>query len=341
MDWARTSIYWFIIFNMEINLESIAKALVAPGKGILAADESFPTIEKRFEAIHIPSTEENRFVYRRILFSTPGIEEFLSGIIMFDETLREEMPINPKIMRGIKVDEGTVQLADHADEKVTEGLGTLATRLQEYKKLNAVFTKWRAVFTITPKTPTIQCVETNSKLLAEYARICQDNGFVPIVEPEVLMDGDHNIDRCAEVTRAVLKIVFMKLNEEAVNLKAILLKPNMILPGKDSPDKSTPEEIAQKTIEVLKEVVPQEVPGIVFLSGGQTPDEATRNLREMNKFINLSSQDALPWQLSFSFGRALQEEALKAWKGKDENIKIAQKKFHDRAKIAGDARYGK
>src|SRR5258708_24855966 len=301
---------WITIFNMEVNLEKIAQALVAPGLGILAADESFPTIEKRFDAIHIPSTEDNRYVYRDMLFSTPGIEKFISGIIMFDETIREEMPFNPKILKGIKVDEGTVQLANHPDEKITQGIGTLNSKLQDYKKLNAVFTKWRAVFTITNTTPTIQCVEDNSKLLAEYAKIAQDNEFVPIVEPEVLMDGSHSIERCAEVTRAVLKIVFMKLAEEGVNLKAMLLKPNMILPGKDNPIKATPEEVAQQTIQVLKEVVPAEVPGIVFLSGGQSPDEAAKNLREINKFAEVSER--VSWQLSFSFGRALQQEALKA-----------------------------
>lgn len=324
-------------------LENLAKLLVAPGKGILAADESFPTIEKRFLNIGIASTENLRREYRELLFTAPGIENFISGIIMFDETIKDkisegtpfhEVLSKKGIIPGIKVDEGLENMTGYPGDKLTKGINNLAERLNEYKKLGAKFAKWRAAFSISEVNPSIQCVEENANRLATYASICQANHFVPIVEPEVLMDGNHNIDRCYEVTRSVLRIVFLKLKEKNINFKGMLLKPNMVLPGKESGDKGTPEIIAQKTIEVLKEVVTQDVPGIVFLSGGQTPDEATNNLRAMNKIGS-------PWQLSFSFGRALQDPALKAWMGKNENIKIAQQEFLTRAKMNSEARYGK
>src|SRR5260221_9187502 len=319
-------------------LENIAKALVVQGKGILAADESFPTIEKRFESIGISSTEELRREYRKLLFTTPGIEEFISGVIMFDETIKDktfpDALIKKGIIPGIKVDLGMKDMAGYPGDKLTDGIDGLADRLTEYKTLGAKFAKWRAAFMISEVNPSIQCVEENANRLAEYARICQANGFVPIVEPEILMDGNHSIDKCYETTRSVLRIVFMKLKEKNINFKAMLLKPNMVVPGNDSGDMSTPAIIAQKTLEVLKEVVPIEVPGIVFLSGGQTPDAATNNLREINKLGG-------EWQLSFSFGRALQDTALKAWGGKPANINAAQQEFLTRARMNSLARYGK
>lgn len=316
-------------------LASIAKALVAPGKGILAADESFPTIEKRFKSIGIESTEETRRVYRELLFTTPGIEEYISGVILFDETLRQKILTNSAIIPGIKVDEGTEDFEGYLGEKITKGLDGLAERLQDYKNLGAKFTKWRAIFTIIGSAPSLECVEENANELAEFALISQNEGFVPIVEPEVLMEGNHDIDKCYETTHTVLKMLFIKLKEKNVDLSCLLLKPNMILPGKDNPNKADPILIAQKTIEALKDVVPPEVPGIVFLSGGQTPDGATDNLREMNKLGGVS------WQLSFSFGRALQEPVLKAWQGKEENKMVAQNAFFARAKMNSEARYGR
>lgn len=317
-----------------MNLVEIAQKLVAPGKGILAADESLPTIEKRFKSINLPSTPENRTAYRQLLFTTPNIEEFISGIIMFEETLKQKILTNPDIIPGIKVDQGTKDFAGHPGDKITQGIETLPQRLSEYKSLGAMFTKWRAVFTIGINTPSIQCVEENAVILAEFAHLSQSLGLVPIVEPEVLMDGAHDIDKCYETTRAILKVVFLKLKEKNINLGELLLKPNMILPGKDSGQQVTSQVIAQKTLEVLKDVVPGEVPGIVFLSGGQTEDEATNNLREINKLGG-------PWARSFSYGRALQNSALIAWAGKNENIKIAQEAFYNRAKINSLARYGK
>lgn len=316
-------------------LESIAKQLVAPGKGILAADESFPTIEKRFKAIGIESTHENRKAYREMLFSTKGIENYISGVIQFDETLRDGVLKNKSVFSGIKVDQGKEDYKGNPDEKITKGIEGLTERLKEYKSLGAQFAKWRAVFKITPETPSIQNLEENALLLAQYAKTCQDEGIVPIVEPEVLMDGGHNIHRCGDVTRGVLKVVFLKLSQQGVDLKGMLLKPNMILPGKEYPTKASPTEVAEKTLEVLKEVVPTQVPGIVFLSGGQSEEEATANLKEMNKIGGVT------WQLSFSYGRALQNSALKAWAGKSDNVPKAQEVFLTRAKMNSEARYGR
>lgn len=329
-------------------LEDLAKALVAPGKGILAADESFPTIEKRFLSIGISSTQELRREYRELLFTTPEIEKFISGIIMFDETIKDkssdgtpfpEILIKRGIIPGIKVDEGMEDMVGFPGDKLTDGLNGLADRLIEYKNLGAKFAKWRAAFTVSEVNPSIQCVEENASRLAEYANICQTNGIVPIVEPEVLMDGNHSIDKCYETTRSVLRIVFLKLKERNLNFKEMLLKPNMVVPGTGSGDKSTPEIIAQKTIEVLKEVVPIEVPGIVFLSGGQTPESATNNLRAIS--LSAEAEGAGGWQLSFSFGRALQDPALKAWAGDSKNTETAKQEFLNRARINSEARYGK
>lgn len=318
---------------MEV-LKNLARLLVLPGKGILAADESFPTIEKRFLTVGIGSTEETRRAYRELLFTTAGIEEFISGIIMFDETIRQKLLTNPNIIPGIKVDQGMEDMVGYPGDKLTKGIDGLSDRLIEYKNLGAKFAKWRAAFSVSEVNPSIQCVEENANRLATYAKTCQDNSFVPIVEPEVLMDGNHSIDKSYEVTRSVLRIVFMKLKDKNVNLDAMLLKPNMVIPGKDAP-KALPSEIAQKTLEVLKEVVPQEVPGIVFLSGGQSEEEATDNLREINKMDNA------PWELSFSYGRALQNSALAIWAGKKENREAAQREFLKRAKMNSLARYGK
>jgi len=325
------------------DLENIAKTLVAMPKGILAADESFPTIEKRFLSIGISSTSDLRREYRELLFTTPGIEEFISGIIMFDETIRDktsggipfpQILTQKGILPGIKVDEGMEDMAGFPGDKLTKGINALSDRLTDYKSLGAKFAKWRAAFSISEVNPSIQCVEENANRLAEYASICQQNGFMPIVEPEVLMEGNHSIDKSYEVTRSVLRIVFLKLKEKNINFKAMLLKPNMVLPGKDA-SPSPSETIARKTLEVLKETVPEDVPGIVFLSGGQTEEEATENLKQLNKL------DSVPWQLSFSFGRALQNSALRTWSGKKENTKAAQNEFFNRVKLVGNARYGR
>lgn len=316
-------------------LEKTAHDLVAPGKGILAADESAPTIEKRFKAIGLESTHETRTAYRQMLFSTEGIEEFISGIIQFEETIRDQILKNPNIISGIKVDQGLKDLPQFPGDKITNGIEGLGVRLEEYKNLGAKFTKWRAAFTISEVNPSIQCVTQNADLLAQFAQISQEKGFVPIVEPEVLMDGAHSMDKCYETTRAVLKLVFLKLKEKNIAFSGMLLKPNMVLPGKDDPNKPDPSEVAQKTLEVLKETVPAEVAGIVFLSGGQTEEEATDNLRELNKLGNA------PWPLSFSYGRALQNSALSTWNGKPENVKTAQVAFYNRAKANSEARYGK
>lgn len=330
-------------------LEETAKALVSPGKGILAADESTKTIEKRLSAVGLPSTEEIRRTYRQLLITTGGIEEFISGVIMFDETLRLATLAQGKppakileekgIIPGIKVDKGAVDMANFPREKITEGLDGLRERLSEYKSIGARFTKWRAVITIgeglpaQAGIPTDICINSNSELLARFAAYSQEQDLVPIVEPEVLMDGGHDLKKCEEVTYQTLKSVFIALSRHKVYLPGMLLKPNMILPGKDN-EKAQPEQIADLTLRVFKEVVPQEVPGIVFLSGGQSPDEATLNLNAIN------IKDGGSWQLSFSFGRALQEPVLKIWQGKSENVEAAQREFYKRAKLNSLARTG-
>jgi fructose-bisphosphate aldolase class I len=325
-------------------LSEIAEKLVAPGKGILAADESMGTMEKRLSAIGLPSTEENRKNYRWLLFSTPEVEEYISGVIMFDETLKQkgdndkflaQILSNKGIIPGIKVDLGTKDLEGFPGEKVTEGLDGLKERLVEYKNLGAQFTKWRAVITIGENIPSDECINQNSERLSQFAILSQEANLVPIVEPEVLMDGGHDINKCAQVTYKTLKVVFNYLNDAGVFLNGMLLKPNMMLPGKDNPNKATSDEIAKATLDCFKEVIPEEVPGIVFLSGGQSPEEATANLNAINILDNVS------WQLSFSFGRALQEPVLKAWLGKEENVKLAQDAFYKRARLNSLARQGK
>jgi len=325
-------------------LESIARKLVAPGKGILAADESSGTIEKRLKSINVPSTEENRRMYREILFTTNGAGEFISGVILFDETIRQktrdgqsfvEVLEQQGIVPGIKVDKGAKAMANFSGEKITEGLDGLRERLTEYRQLGARFAKWRAVITIGDGIPTRTCIDSNAEALARYAALCQEGDLVPIVEPEVLMDGTHTIERHFEVTEQTLRSVFDSLAEHRVVLEGILLKPNMVLSGKENPKQASVQEVAEATVRCLKRVVPAAVPGIVFLSGGQTDQEATEHLNAMNRMGNL------PWQLSFSYGRALQAPVLKAWKGDTANVSTAQTAFHHRAWCNSNARFGK
>ena len=326
------------------DLESIARKLVAAGKGILAADESTPTIEKRFKSIGVASTEENRRAYREILFTTAGAGEFISGVILFDETIRQktrdgrtfvEALEQQAIIPGIKVDKGAKTMANFPGEKITEGLDGLRERLAEYRQLGARFAKWRAVIAIGDNIPTRTCIETNAELLARYAALCQETDLVPIVEPEVLMDGAHTIERHFEVTQQTLESVFHALYAHRAVLEEMLLKPNMVLSGKECPQQASVQEVAEATVRCMKRVVPAAVPGLVFLSGGQTDQQATEHLNAMNQL------PSLPWQLSFSFGRALQAPVLKAWKGDPTNVAEAQRAFHHRALCNSKARFGK
>ena len=325
-------------------LNDIARALVAPGKGILAADESGGTIKKRFDSISVESTEDRRRAYREMLFTTKGAADHISGVILFDETIHQPAsdgtPL-PKILEqqgvipGIKVDKGTTKLAKSPDELVTDGLDGLRARLVEYRDLGAKFAKWRAVIDIGSAIPTQYCLDVNAHALARYAALCQDEGIVPIVEPEVLMDGDHSLERCSSVTTATLLTVFDALIAQRVELEGMLLKPNMVLPGKKfAGGPASPDQVADATITCFREVVPAAVPGIVFLSGGQGDEEATANLNAMN------AEGPHPWQLSFSYGRALQHAALNAWKGADANIGPGQAAFLHRAEMNGLARSG-
>src|SRR5436305_8573945 len=309
------------------NLQSIAKKLVAPGKGILAADESTGTIEKRLKSINVPSTEENRRAYREVLFTTKGAGEFISGVILFDETIRQktrdgrtfvEALEGQGIIPGIKVDKGAKPMANFPKEKITEGLDGLRERLKEYRQFGARFAKWRAVIAIGDKIPTRTCIAGNAEALARYAALCQESDLVPIVEPEVLMDGAHTIERHFEVTQQTLETVFHTLYEHRVALEGMLLKPNMVLSGKECPQRASVQEVAEATVRCMKRVVPAAVPGLVFLSGGQTDQQATEHLNAMNQL------PGLPWQLSFSYGRALQAPVLKAWKGEAYNVTKAQ-----------------
>lgn len=327
---------------MVDNLNKVAKALVPPKKGILAADESTGTMTKRLNAIGVVSNPKNRSLWRQILATTPGIESAISGVILFDETIHNSLPNGrmiadllrkKNIHPGIKVDKGTVKFNAN-EETFTLGLDGLSERLDEYKKIGAVFAKWRAVYKVGKNLPSPAAITANSIGLAEYALLVQKAGLVPIVEPEVLvLKGNHNLGKSKEVTKKVLKDVFHWLKEFGVKVDSILLKPNMALPGRNNRVQASAEEIAKATVEVMRETVPVEVPGIVFLSGGLTPDEATDYLSTMNRMFL-----RLPWQLSYSFGRALQQEALKAWSGKSENIKTAQVAFQKRAKKVSDAR---
>ena len=321
-------------------LKSTANQMVASAKGILAADESAKTIQKRFDKIGLTSDPNTNLAYRKMLFTTHGIENYISGVILFDETLRQSidgvlMPeyLSKKgILPGIKVDKGAVDLPDSPGEKITEGLDGLKERLIEYARLGAKFAKWRAVITIGPNIPTDKCIEANADVLAKYASLCQEQEIVPIVEPEVLMDADNTIQICKDATNRTLKALFTKLAEQNVNLEGIVLKTNMVISGKKSPVQASAQEVAKETVETFLNTVPKEIGGIVFLSGGQTPDQATENLAEINKVAGS------PWQLSFSYGRALQDEALMAWGGKDENVEAGQKAFIERVKKVSEAR---
>jgi len=324
-------------------LEATASRLVADSKGILAADESSGTIAKRLESIGIPSTERTRRDWRELLFTTPNIQRFISGVILFDETIRQNasdgMPF-PKLLLekgmipGIKVDTGAHPFAEHPGEKLTEGLDGLRERLSEYVELGAQFSKWRAVISVGEGIPTQACIDANAQALARFALLSQEAGLVPIVEPEVLMEGKHPIERHAQETERTLAAVFEALQTDRIKLRGIILKPNMVASGLEVEVQASPTAVAQTTIRVLNTVVPPEVPGIVFLSGGLTPEQATVNLHAIN------SQGKQPWQLSYSFGRALQGEALSAWGGKSEHLKAAQEEFYTRAKLVSLARDG-
>jgi len=312
-----------------------ASAIVADNKGILAADESSGTIKKRFDSIGAESTEETRRFYRNLLFTTPGMEDFIGGVILYDETIRQasddgtpfaELLASKGVVPGIKVDTGAHDLAGHPGEKVTEGLDGLRGRLAEYVELGARFAKWRAVITIGEGIPTDPCIDANAHPLARYAALCQEAGLVPIVEPEVLMDGDNTIETCEEVTGRTLRAVYGALYEHDVHLRGTLLKPNMVIAGKGCPDQASAERIAELTVHTLLRHVPALVPGIVFLSGGQSELEATENLYAINKIGG-------PWPLSFSYGRALQASALKAWAGEARNAEAAQAAFAQRARM--------
>jgi fructose-bisphosphate aldolase class I len=324
-------------------IQETASNLVADNKGILAADESFGTIEKRFAKIGVESTEENRRIYRELLFTTPKAEEFISGVIMFDETIRQkagdgrsfvEVLTSKGIIPGIKVDLGKVPLAGFPDEEVTEGIDGLRQRLEEYKNLGAKFTKWRAVIKIGIGIPTKGAIHANAHLLARYAALAQEAVLTPIVEPEVLMDGTHDLEESAIVTSMVLDEVFEELFTNKVDLTGMLLKPNMVLPGFESKQKVTTEEISEATLSVFKKSIPADVPGVVFLSGGQGEVEATKNLCTINR------TGAHPWALSFSFGRALQDHALEIWHGDGNNWLPAQQAFYEAAKMDAEARRG-
>jgi fructose-bisphosphate aldolase class I len=324
-------------------LAATAAALVAPGKGILAADESSGTIEKRFTSIQVESTEEHRRAYRELLFTTEGAADFISGVICYDETLRQraadgtplpEILARQGIIPGIKVDKGTVGLAGFEGEKITEGLDGLSGRLVEYRELGARFTKWRAVITIGEGIPSFGCIAANAEALGRFAASSQEAGLVPIVEPEVLMDGDHTIERCDRATRDTLEEVFAALWRHRVRLDGILLKPNMVLSGGDCVTQAGVTQVAEATVACLRDHVPASVPGIVFLSGGQSDEVATAHLNAMNRL------GGAPWELSFSYGRALQAPALKAWKGEAANGPAAQRAFHHRARLNGAARSG-
>ena len=315
-------------------LEEIANYIVSDGKGILAADESSGTIEKRFKSINVESTEDNRRKYREMLFRSPVMAEAIGGVILFDETLRQKSSdgdylrnviLDHGSLPGIKVDQGVKEFEGGSDEKITTGLDGLHERCQEYEKLGAKFTKWRAVINVSDEIPSNNCINENMNALAEYALIAQQNNMVPIVEPEVIMDGSHSVERCHEVTNQTLLVLFEMLNKKNVNIKGTLLKPNMVVSGTENNYQAPIEEVAEKTLQCLKSSVPDELPGIVFLSGGQSDLDATAHLDAMNKI------GGFKWKLSFSYGRALQQAALKTWAGKDDNLEAAQKAFSHRA----------
>tara|TARA_Y100000589_G_scaffold118680_1_gene112840 strand:+ start:3152 stop:4168 length:1017 start_codon:yes stop_codon:yes gene_type:complete len=328
---------------MTEELNIIAKKLSSPPKGILAADESTNTIKKRFDTIGLESTFENRRRYREILFTSDKLTDYISGIILYDETIKQstsegvpfpEFLKKNNILSGIKVDTGAIPILSKSSEKITEGLDGLAQRLDEYKNLGAKFTKWRAIIEIGDSSPSDYTIKTNSFVLARYAKVVQDHGLVPIVEPEVLMDGSHTIDDCYKITKKTLLNVFEELKSHGVFLGGILLKPNMVISGKKCSNQATITEVSKYTIKCLEETVPHDVPGIVFLSGGQNNEIATQHLNEMNK------NNDLPWNLSFSYGRALQQPSISLWKGLEENISISQNALIKRCKLNSEATTG-
>lgn len=330
--------------NKQILTNTIA-ALLADDKGLLAMDESIETCNKRFAELGIPQTEEARRSFREWIVTTPGLNESISGAILFDETIRQqtkdgipftEVLLKAGIIPGIKVDIGAKDMAGFPDEKITEGLDGLRERLEEYAKLGARFAKWRAVITISDTIPTTACIDTNVHALARYAALCQEAGIVPVVEPEVLMDGNHILQRCSEVTEAVLRALFSQLYLQRIFLEGMLLKPNMVIAGKDAASQNSIEEVAKATVDCLLKSVPAAVPGIAFLSGGQSPQQASEHLNAMNK--NFKSR--LPWVLTFSFSRAIEYPAIEIWQGQEANAAKAQKALYQRAKCNAAARRG-
>src|ERR1700723_34231 len=325
-------------------LNKVAEAMVAPGRGILAADESNGTIKKRFDTLGVESTEDNRRDYREMLFRTKeAMSKYISGVILYDETIRQNAKDGTPLVKliaqagalpGIKVDKGTKPLPNCPGELITEGLDGLGERLAEYRGLGAKFAKWRAVIDVGPGIPSYNCLMTNAHALARYAVLCQSEDIVPIVEPEVLMDGDHDIERCAAITEWALKTVFEQLYYQRVALEGMVLKPNMVVPGKKSAKKASVEEVAEKTVRVLKACVPASVPGIAFLSGGQSDEDATAHLDAINRMGDL------PWHVTFSYGRALQHAPQTTWCGKPENVAAAQRALNHRAAMNGLAALG-
>jgi len=330
---------------MTEELKQTIKDMVVEGKGILAADESVKTATKRLASINVESTEETRRQYRNVMLTAPGMENYICGIILFEETLHQksndgvpfpEVLAKKGIVPGIKVDQGLTDLEGSEPEQYTKGLEGLGDRLEEYKKTGCRFTKWRAVYSISETTPSDALIKKNAENLAKYAKICQEHGFVPIVEPEVLIDGTHSIDKCQEVTEKVLTAVFDALKKENVVIDLTILKPSMVISGKQADNRASVEEVAKRTIETLKKTVPSELPSINFLSGGQSPEEATAHLNAMHTL-----NEQLPWYVSFSYARALQGPTLKVWQGKHENLQAAQEAFIKRAKLNGLATLGK
>ena len=326
-------------------LMETAKALVADDKGLLAMDESNPTCNKRFAALGIPQTEEARRTYRELIVTAPGLGECISGVILYDETIRQQKKDGTPFIRvivdagtipGIKVDTGAKDMAGHPGEKVTEGLDGLRDRLAEYSRMGARFAKWRAVIAVGEDIPSRGCLEANAQALARYAALCQEAGLVPVVEPEVLMDGDHTLERCNEVTEAVLRTVFHELYLQRVTLEGMILKPNMVLPGLTCPKQETVDEVADATVSCLLRAVPAAVPGIAFLSGGQGAELASARLNAMNARF----KSRLPWALGFSFARAIQQPALEIWQGKEANVSAAQQALYHRARCNWAARRG-
>ena len=326
-------------------LITTAKAIIAEGKGLLAMDESNPTCNRRFEKVGIPQTEEARRSYREMILTTPGLGEFISGAILYDETIRQsrkdgtpfiKVITNAGIIPGIKVDTGEKDMAAHSGEKITEGLDGLRDRLAEYSRMGARFAKWRAEIAVGGNIPSRGCIEANAHALARYAALCQEAGLVPVVEPEVLMDGEHTLERCFEVTAEVLRTVFSQLYTQRVALECMILKPNMVLPGKDCPRQDSVEEVADATVTCLLRAVPAAVPGIAFLSGGQPYELASARLNAMN----LRFRTRMPWALTFSFSRAIEQPALEIWKGHQANAAAAQQVLYHRARCDSAARLG-